>query len=346
MKNKFIITLTMLALAPFAASAQESTQDNSVPATAPSANAVAETGTATPSGWTDNFADAKKQASDEDKDLFVIFTGSDWCGWCVRFEEDIISPDGFTEELSETFVPVFIDMPNNKSLLSENAQKQNPVLVAQYGIDTYPTVLLMDSDGDVFARTGYMPGGPEKFLDAVKKMAETGKNSPEYKAKKALKKVPQGENRVKQLDEILAPLPTDAQIENVVYVDEVLAADPDGSLGYRAKYPYFTVVRPIKDDFSKLMHKMRSELHSGLKKIKKEIKKEEKKHEQAHEREEQAAVLKKVIADNTAALNAMRDAAKDAQAQFKEESRANRDLNNVLTQIDFLLSRNKDSENQ
>lgn len=345
MKNKFIITLTMLALAPFAAVAQDSEMQNDSAASAtPQTNVPADTATATsdtstPAGWTDDFSAAKKQAQDEGKDLFVVFSGSDWCGWCMRLEEDIFSKDGFVEEISETFVPVFIDMPNNKSLLSKKARKQNPMLAAQYGVDSFPTVLLMDSDGDVFAVSGYMQGGPDKYLDSVKKMTETGKNSPEYKAKKALEKVPQGQDRVQQLDAILAPLPTDAQIENVVYVDEVLAADPDGSLGYRAKYPFFTVVRPIKKDFSDLMHKMHKDLHKEFKKLKNDIKKHEKKHDKAQEQKMQNEILQKVVAENIATLTAVRQAAQEAQTQFQAETRATKELNDILKQIDFLLSR-------
>ena len=46
--------------------------------------------------WTENFADAKARAAKEGKDLLIDFTGSDWCGWCIKLKEEVFNQQAFT----------------------------------------------------------------------------------------------------------------------------------------------------------------------------------------------------------------------------------------------------------
>ena len=129
---------------------------------------------AMPAGFTDDFDAALKKAAAEKKTVFALFTGSDWCIWCKRLEGEVLSQKAFSDEVGKTFVPVFLDFPNDKSLVKEATAKRNGELAAKYSIRGYPTVLLLDAKGEVLAQTGYKEGGAEKYLAHVKALVQNG----------------------------------------------------------------------------------------------------------------------------------------------------------------------------
>lgn len=113
--------------------------------------------------WVTDFEAAKKKAADEGKDLFINFTGSDWCGWCIRLDEEVFSQKIFVSEAPTKFVMVKIDFPR-KTSLSSAMQKQNDQLAKDYHIQGFPTIVLADADGKPYAQTGYQEGGATAYL--------------------------------------------------------------------------------------------------------------------------------------------------------------------------------------
>ena len=69
-------------------------------------------------GWTHDFEAAKKQAADENKDLLIDFIGSDWCGWCIKLNEEVFSHDEFKTGVKDKYVLVELDYPKDTSKLS------------------------------------------------------------------------------------------------------------------------------------------------------------------------------------------------------------------------------------
>ncbi len=108
---------------------------------------------------------AKIQAAQEGKDILLKFTGSDWFPWCVRLENEVFGTELFQEEATKYFVILVLDFPQDESLLSGRAYKENKKLYREYGVLGLPTVILTDADGIEYARTGYREGGPEKYLE-------------------------------------------------------------------------------------------------------------------------------------------------------------------------------------
>ena len=130
-----------------------------------------------PSGWTDDFAEAKTRAAAEGKKILLVFSGSDWCGWCIKFDKETLSQSEFVKAAARDFELVVIDSPKNKSKLSATARAQNPKLVAQYNVRGYPHYVVTDADGKEIARgSGYVKGGPKAFLSKLKQMV--GKSTP------------------------------------------------------------------------------------------------------------------------------------------------------------------------
>ena len=110
--------------------------------------------------WIPDFDKALELAKAQKKDLLVDFTGSDWCGWCTRLDKEVFGLPEFTTVAEKSFVLVALDYPSKE----ENKAKvpnptRNEELRKKHDVRGFPTVLLMNVDGEVFASTGYQAGG-------------------------------------------------------------------------------------------------------------------------------------------------------------------------------------------
>jgi protein disulfide-isomerase len=117
--------------------------------------------------WMTDFDAATAKAKADEKPLLVNFTGSDWCGWCIKLDKEVFSKSTFKDYAEENLVLVEIDFPRGKSQSAE-LKAQNEALAGKYGIRGFPTILLLDADGKVIKQTGYRRGGPEKYVEHLK----------------------------------------------------------------------------------------------------------------------------------------------------------------------------------
>ncbi len=126
-----------------------------------------------PRGFTDNMDEALDKAKAEGKLVYACFSGSDWCHWCQVLEREVLSKPEFLKAMQERYVLVFIDSPMDKSILGERVREANPKLVEKYGVDCFPTSVIIDADGKrLAAMAGYMNGGPEAYVKSLKALAE------------------------------------------------------------------------------------------------------------------------------------------------------------------------------
>lgn len=123
----------------------------------------------TPRGFTDDLDAALAKAKAEGKLVFACFSGSDWCGWCMKLEREVLSRSEFLAGVKNDFVLVYIDSPENKGVLSDHAKAANPELVKKYGIKGYPTTLVLDGDGKEIARDSGFKGNAKKYVDILMK---------------------------------------------------------------------------------------------------------------------------------------------------------------------------------
>lgn len=112
--------------------------------------------------WHDSFEDAKSEARHSGKLILADFTGSDWCGWCVKLKKDVFEKPEFASWAGENVVLLEIDFPK-RAKQSAEIKKQNQQLAQRYDIESYPTVLLLDAEGNVQAKMGYQDS-PSKWI--------------------------------------------------------------------------------------------------------------------------------------------------------------------------------------
>ena len=116
------------------------------------------------SWWITDFSEAQKLSKESGKPMLVNFTGSDWCHYCVELEKDVFGTSDFRLWASQNVIPVFIDFPKRTQLEKKQADHNN-ALAQKYGIQGFPTVLFMNAEGGILGRSGYIPGGPEVWIE-------------------------------------------------------------------------------------------------------------------------------------------------------------------------------------
>ncbi len=125
--------------------------------------------------WQADFDVAAKLAKEQGKDLFVDFTGSDWCGWCIKLHEEVFDHAAFLDAAQKQYILVALDFPNSDEAKAKVPNpERNAELAKKYKIGGYPTILLMTADGEVFGQTGYQAGGPEKYIEHITKLRADG----------------------------------------------------------------------------------------------------------------------------------------------------------------------------
>lgn len=117
--------------------------------------------------WTTDYRAALAQAKEENRQVFLFFTGSDWCGWCKRLEAEVLSTPEFQTYAKKKLILVKLDFPR-RTPQSSQVKQQNQRLQEQYQIEGYPSIVVLNSRGKTIGQLGYQPGGPKPFVDQLK----------------------------------------------------------------------------------------------------------------------------------------------------------------------------------
>jgi thioredoxin-related protein len=122
--------------------------------------------------WQTDFKKAQEQAKSSHKLLLVDFTGSDWCGWCIKLNREVFSKPEFQEYANKNLVLLEIDFPRTKAQ-SDAVKKQNEELASQYQVQGFPTVVVLNGEGRKVGELGYMEGGPSAFIAELEKLRKS-----------------------------------------------------------------------------------------------------------------------------------------------------------------------------
>ena len=122
-------------------------------------------------GWETNFEHAKEIAHQQHKNILLNFSGSDWCGPCIRMRDEFFEIAPFKDLADSSLVLLNADFPRmKKNQLSKEQQKENNRVADQYNPHgLFPLTLLLDETGKViFTWEGYPAMTPSYFINQVK----------------------------------------------------------------------------------------------------------------------------------------------------------------------------------
>lgn len=119
--------------------------------------------------WLTSYEQAVGQSKSTSKPILVFFTGSDWCGWCNRLEEEVFHTPEFASLSGDKFVFVRIDFPLYTPL-SPELSAQNKQLKKRFDIRSFPTIVILDPQEQSIGTTGYRAGGGRQYASHLDKI--------------------------------------------------------------------------------------------------------------------------------------------------------------------------------
>jgi thioredoxin-related protein len=182
-------------------------------------------------GWATDWEKAKATAAKDAKDILLDFTGSDWCGWCIKLDKEVFSQEAFKTHAATSLVLMEADYPRQKQQSAE-LKAQNQKLQEQFGVTGFPTIFLTDAQGRPFARTGYLQGGAETYVAHLKELVQVRIKRDEALA---LARKAEGLERAKLLATALEPLPVAFLSFYGDLTKEIQELDKENQTGFKAK---------------------------------------------------------------------------------------------------------------
>lgn len=124
--------------------------------------------------WHTDMSKATDISIKENKPMFLFFTGSDWCGWCIRLQKEVFKTQEFVNWAKESVILVELDFPRRMPQ-DETTKMQNAQLQQQLQVRGYPTVWFVGAAKTAESKvnltalgsTGYVAGGPQAWLDGA-----------------------------------------------------------------------------------------------------------------------------------------------------------------------------------
>jgi len=140
--------------------------------------------------WYTNVKEAITVSNKEKKPMLLFFTGSDWCGWCIRLQNEVLKTPEFSKWAKESVILVELDYPR-RTAQSDELKQQNNELQQVFGIQGFPTVYFanakVNKEGKVnfegLGSTGYVAGGPAAWIATAEPFVKKPVVSAEPKTK-------------------------------------------------------------------------------------------------------------------------------------------------------------------
>jgi thioredoxin-related protein len=128
--------------------------------------ALALTARAHQGNWLTNFDEAKKKAAAENKPILALFTGTDWCPTCNKWEKDAFNTPEFQTYAETNLVLLLVDFPEKKKL-PKAQQKANDKLKDKLDVEEFPQVVIVNPKGKKIGTFTYAEGGPNVLLGKI-----------------------------------------------------------------------------------------------------------------------------------------------------------------------------------
>ncbi len=101
--------------------------------------------------WVTDFKAGLKSAKENNKKLFVLFTGPEWCPFCVELEKNVLKKEQFRQFAKDKLALVYLDMPRDRVRPPHRAAPGQD-LAEKLEVEAMPTAVIFDGDGKEIGR--------------------------------------------------------------------------------------------------------------------------------------------------------------------------------------------------
>ncbi len=116
--------------------------------------------------WNTNFEASKEQATEGEKYILLNFSGSDWCGNCIRLDRTFFQSEAFKEFAPQHFVLLNADFPmKKKNKLSKEQTAHNDKLSEKYNKKgVFPKTLVLNAQGEIVGMMKHPLSSPADYI--------------------------------------------------------------------------------------------------------------------------------------------------------------------------------------
>ena len=129
--------------------------------------------------WETDINKAISVSNKTKKPMLLFFTGSDWCGWCIRLQKEVLKTPEFAAWAKKNVVLVELDYPR-RTPQTDAIKTQNAGLQETFGIQGFPTIYFATAklkggkpSFTGLGSTGYVAGGPKAWLEVADGILKT-----------------------------------------------------------------------------------------------------------------------------------------------------------------------------
>ena len=124
--------------------------------------------------WLTELNSAQARAQVENKAVLIHFSGSDWCGWCMKLRKEVFAKPEFDAYARTNLVLLAVDFPKHKPVPA-GIQSTNQRVADQFQVQGFPTLVLLDSQGRRLGNINYAQGGTKPFLAEVERLRQAAR---------------------------------------------------------------------------------------------------------------------------------------------------------------------------
>ncbi len=116
--------------------------------------------------WQTDLEAAQQLSLEQDRNIVIVFQGSDWCAPCMKLEREIWNTETFQTFANDNLIMVKADFPKRKkNRLDKVQQEKNNALAEKYNTEgIFPLVVVLDKNKKILGKTGYEKVSPEEYI--------------------------------------------------------------------------------------------------------------------------------------------------------------------------------------
>lgn len=249
--------------------------------------------------------EAQNSAAKSQKDVLMIFSGSDWHAQSQSFEEKVLKTDPFKKAMDKDFVQVLFKVPRTR----EEAHKHILELEQDYHFKTIPSVVLTDFQGRPYAYSSETRENAAEYLKLLAEQRQVRVDRDKLFAAAFKEKGPKrAELYVKALKALPQNFIRDYYAPELTLIAE---ADKDGKTGYVAEIKKAEALKQEKARYNQMFRdKKYDEIVKTSQKDGKDLKGEDAQRIKMYE--VQALYSLKKYDESITAINAMKNLAPES----------------------------------
>jgi thioredoxin-related protein len=124
----------------------------------------------TAQNWESDWNTAAALAEQNQQNVVLVFSGSDWCAPCIKLDKSIWQSPEFQEYAKDHWTMLRADFPRKKAnQLAEDQKTKNAQLAEKYNKNGYfPLVLVLDPNGNILGQTGFKNISVKEYITLLK----------------------------------------------------------------------------------------------------------------------------------------------------------------------------------